>query len=245
VIAAALVGLLVVLLTGTADGGATVTALPAAEPTPAPAAAATSPAAKVTSPAPASPSPSKAAGSKPTASAAAPRKASKAAPRKAAASKAAPRKAAASKATPRKAVPRKAAPRKAAPPPPACAPDQLRATLTGQRNIKTNRRTTFALSLINGSPATCVVRVTADNFELKVYSGTDRIWSTRDCTRAVKTVRKAVVPEGAVEWKMTWDGNRSRKNCKDRPEEPQAGTYSATAQLDGAKPVRLWIMLRG
>jgi hypothetical protein len=44
---------------------------------------------------------------------------------------------------------------------------------------------------------------------------------------------------------LAWNGRRSRDDCKDRPETPRAGTYFATAQLDGAKPVRLRMIIRG
>ena len=134
-------------------------------------------------------------------------------------------------------------PTKAAPV--TCSPKDLRATLTGKQQLKPKQGTTFRLSLINGSDETCRVEVDADAFELKVYSGTDRIWSSDDCAKAVKTISKKVRSEDAVEWTMRWDGRRSRPGCKDRPEVPQAGTYFATAQLDGAEPVQLRMILRG
>ena len=129
--------------------------------------------------------------------------------------------------------------------PTACDPGDLRATLTGKRQLKPEQASTFNLSLINGSGATCVVDVDAKSFELKIYSGTDRIWSSADCSKIVKPVKKTVKAEDAVEWSMRWDGRRSRAGCKDRPEIPQPGTYFATAQLDGAKPVQLRMILRG
>jgi len=129
--------------------------------------------------------------------------------------------------------------------PPTCQPSQLRATLTGKRQVRPGQGTAFSLSLINGSKAACAVAVTSDNFELKIYSGLDRIWSTKDCTRAIRPIRRVVGSEQAVEWRQRWDGSRSRKDCRDRPETPQAGTYFATAQLAGAKPVQLRMLVRG
>ena len=127
----------------------------------------------------------------------------------------------------------------------ACAPTKLRTTLTGKQTLKPKQGNKFTLSLINGSDTTCTVSVTPKNFELKIFSGTDRIWSSNDCSTAVKPISRKVKAEDAVEWTMTWDGKRSRKDCKDRPEVPKAGTYFATAQLDGAKPVQLRMILRG
>jgi hypothetical protein len=129
--------------------------------------------------------------------------------------------------------------------PVACSPKDLRATLTGKQKLKPKQPTTFALSLINGSGATCIVTVDRAGFELKIYSGSDRIWSSKDCSTAVKTRSTKLKAEEAVQWSMRWDGRRSRKDCKDRPEVPRAGTYFATAQLHGAKPVQLRLILRG
>ncbi|GAA2107246.1 hypothetical protein GCM10009841_27080 [Microlunatus panaciterrae] len=127
---------------------------------------------------------------------------------------------------------------------PDCDPKELRTTLTGKQRVKVKQSLTFNLSLINGGPDSCIVRVNPDLFELKIYSGTDRIWSTADCPRQVKEIAQVVGPEKAVEWHLTWNGRRSAKTCRTRPEIPRAGTYFATAQLDGAKPVQLGMTLR-
>lgn len=127
---------------------------------------------------------------------------------------------------------------------PLCQPAQLRATITGTSKLKPAEDTTFRLSLINGAPVSCLVEVTAANFELKIYSGTDRIWSSRDCDTAVKPVTKRVASQQAVEWKMTWNGLRSKAGCKNRAEKPKPGTYFATSQLTGAKPAQLRMILR-
>ena len=44
---------------------------------------------------------------------------------------------------------------------------------------------------------------------------------------------------------MSWNGKRSRPGCKTRAEVPRPGTYFATAQLEGAKPVQLRMILGG
>lgn len=129
--------------------------------------------------------------------------------------------------------------------PVACAGDRLRPTITGERKLEREQDNTFSISLINGSGQTCTVKVSGDNFELKIYSGTDRIWSSKDCSTAVKSVTKKLAEEQSVSWKMTWKGNRSKDDCKKRPEIPEAGTYFATAQYEGAKPVQLRMILRG
>ena len=131
------------------------------------------------------------------------------------------------------------------PQPAACAPSRLRPTLTGKQRLKPKEPNTFGLSLINGSGQTCLASVTRDNFELKIYSGSDRIWSTKDCATAIKAVSRKLGPEQAVEWSQSWNGRRSRAGCQSRPEIPRPGTYYATAQFAGAEPVQLRMILTG
>jgi hypothetical protein len=127
--------------------------------------------------------------------------------------------------------------------PVACQPATLRATLTGKQRLKPKAHNTFALSLINGAPIACVLTVNPQNFELKIYSGTDRIWRSKDCASLVKPTTKTLASQQALEWKMTWNGRRSRAGCKQRPEIPRPGTYYATSQYAGAAPVQLRMIL--
>lgn len=138
-----------------------------------------------------------------------------------------------------------AATKTAPPQPAACSPSSLRATLTGKQQLKPKQPNTFRMSLINGSRQTCLASVTRDKFELKIYSGSDRIWSTKDCATAVKAVTRKLGPEQAVEWSLSWNGRRSRAGCQSRPEIPRPGTYYATAQFTGAEPVQLRMILTG
>jgi hypothetical protein len=125
----------------------------------------------------------------------------------------------------------------------ACDPAQLRPTLTGKQSIKVKAKTNLDLSLINGSGKACRLTLNADNFTLTIYSGRDRIWSTADCTDLVKPTSVKIATEDAYEWRLVWDGRRSKKSCKTRPEVPKAGTYVATAQFKGADPVQLRMFL--
>jgi hypothetical protein len=138
------------------------------------------------------------------------------------------------------------APTKASPPALAvCAPRGLRPTLTGKQRLSQKEASRFRLSLINGTGQACVAQVTRENFELKIYSGSDRIWSTRDCTTAIKPITRKLGPEQAVEWSLRWNGRRSRMGCRSQSHIPRPGTYWATAQLAGAEPVQLRMLLVG
>ena len=128
---------------------------------------------------------------------------------------------------------------------PDCKPAGLRATVKGDRTLSPGQNNTFTVSLINSGAATCLASVTDKNFELKIYSGKDRIWSSQDCGKALAAFDKKLAAGAGVAWKMTWNGERSvkGKECKRGTDTPQAGTYWATAQLAGAKPVQLRMII--
>jgi hypothetical protein len=125
-----------------------------------------------------------------------------------------------------------------------CPAEQLRPTLTGKQRLALKRSSTFHLSLINGSDQTCRARVTRKNFELKIYSGNDRIWSTADCRSIIKPISQRLGSEHAIAWSLTWDGKRSKSDCRSAREALRPGTYRVTAQLQGAEPVQLRMLLR-
>ena len=129
----------------------------------------------------------------------------------------------------------------------ACDPDDLRPTLTGDSHTaKAGKSVGFELKLINGGGAPCHLEVGGDNYELKIYSGTDRIWSSNDCRKTEPSIDQVVAPEKSVLWTMEWNGKRSRKDaeCKNRPETPRPGYYYATSQYRGADPVQFLVVVR-
>jgi hypothetical protein len=128
---------------------------------------------------------------------------------------------------------------------PDCRPAALRVKVSGDRTLSPGQNTTFTLSLVNGAALTCLTSVTDKNFELKIYSGQDRIWSSRDCARSLAAFDKKLAPHAGIAWKMAWNGERSvkGKDCKSGTDTPTAGVYWATAQLNGAKPVQLRMII--
>jgi hypothetical protein len=126
----------------------------------------------------------------------------------------------------------------------ACPAEELRPTLAGKQRLALKRPTTFQLSLINGSEQTCIARVTRKNFELGIYSGKDRIWSTADCRSLIKPISSKLGSDYAVAWSLTWDGKRSKYDCKSVRDALRPGSYLVTAELEGAEPVQLRMLLR-
>ncbi|HET6759718.1 MAG TPA: hypothetical protein VFH20_10615 [Propionibacteriaceae bacterium] len=126
----------------------------------------------------------------------------------------------------------------------SCAPKELRTTLTGKQRIVAKHRTTFQLSLINGSAQTCTSRVTAKNFELKINYRDAQIWTTDDCPSMIKPISRKLASEHAMAWSLTWDGRRSKSQCKSASQALRPGSYVATAQLKGALPVKLRMIVK-
>ncbi len=148
------------------------------------------------------------------------------------------------KAAEKKAAEKKAAgTKKSAPVLASCPADTVRPTLTGPRTVKAKKAATFELSLINGSGNPCYVKVTSDNFRLTIVSGSDRVWSSADCSKAVPATSRKLAAEKSVDWTMTWDGSRSGSGCTKRPQAPRPGYYVAIANFDDAREVRWRVIL--
>lgn len=126
-----------------------------------------------------------------------------------------------------------------------CSGEDLRPTLTSKQRLALKKPNTFQLSLINGSDQTCMARVTRKNFTLTIDSGSDRIWSTADCPSVIKPISRKLGVEHAVAWSLTWDGKRSKPDCKSARKATRPGTYVVTAKLAGAEPVQLRMILEG
>ena len=115
-----------------------------------------------------------------------------------------------------------------------------RATVRGS-----TRAAVFNLSLINGGKKTCRISVNAENFELKISTGKDTIWTTGDCSASVRPINADVASQKAAVWRMKWNGLRSAAGCKSAAEVPKPGSYVVTAQHSGAKPVKMRMILTG
>ena len=129
--------------------------------------------------------------------------------------------------------------------PALCDPGDLRATLTGTPRVRVKKVAVFNLSLINGSKKTCRISVNAENFELKITTGKDTIWTTGDCSTSVRSINADVASQKAAVWRMKWNGRGSAPGCKSESEVPKAGSYVATAQLSEAKAAKMRLFVTG
>lgn len=89
----------------------------------------------------------------------------------------------------------------------------------------------FTLSVRNTSSVACRRDLGGDAVELLVYSGSDRIWSNRDCgkhdDRSVQLLRAGA----SLETSVFWSGKRSAPGCTGTPVAAKAGTYTLRAAV--------------
>jgi len=94
---------------------------------------------------------------------------------------------------------------------------------------------TIGLRLTGTQPA-CSFTVSPRTVVLKVSSGSDRIWSSQDCRRAIPTRTVAVRSAVATTVPVTWSGRRSDPGCTRTTAWAEPGYYHALAAALGSEP---------
>lgn len=119
---------------------------------------------------------------------------------------------------------------------PDCAPPTLAVTITAdQQDVATGTPATFTVTITNGGNVECVVDAGDLSREVVIVSGSDRIWSSKDCAPADAPDRVLLLAAGAAdETKLVWNQARSAEGCPGGLPAPQPGTYQATVTLAGA-----------
>ena len=106
-------------------------------------------------------------------------------------------------------------------------------------------RTVFmVLELRTGSSLACTWQVSPETLTLKITSGKDEIWSSRQCPRAVPT--QDVVVRNAVTTKVgvRWSGRRSDDECSRLTQWALPGWYHVAAAALAGEPSDVQFELR-
>lgn len=123
--------------------------------------------------------------------------------------------------------------------PSSCAPKDLQVGLVGPRSVRSGQTVKFNASVTNTGQEDCQVSVDQKNFELRVFSGSDKIFTTDHCRAWAPVVETQMLAAGeSVQFQAKWGSNRTAKGCKVLKQRPQPGTYVATAELGQAKPAQ-------
>lgn len=129
----------------------------------------------------------------------------------------------------------------------ACTSQQLWPNLKSKHHTVTaGSKVTFGIAYINRSHQPCSVKINPDDYELRISSGTDRIWSTDDCAKLVRNTATTLKPGDAVVWTITWNGKRSAQGqtCQNLPEMPRPGYYHVTSKLKGTRSLDYLLILK-
>ena len=93
----------------------------------------------------------------------------------------------------------------------------------------------FDVGIKQGGPTACRLDTAATGTELKITSGSDRIFSSLDCpTDATINARQFLLAPAANEtFQVTWNRKRSAPACAAVSAAPGAGTYHAVLTIQG------------
>lgn len=116
-----------------------------------------------------------------------------------------------------------------------CADTDIAVTPSVRRSVA-GESVFFVLELRTVSAAACTWRVDPDSLTVKVTSGDDDIWSSRECPRSIPT--RNVVVRNAVSTKVgvRWSGRRSDRDCTRLTEWALPGWYHVDAAALAGEP---------
>jgi hypothetical protein len=107
-------------------------------------------------------------------------------------------------------------------------------TLTGPAYA--GRRVVFSMSLTTKESPACSWTVSSDALAVKVTSGSDRLWSTQQCTAAIPRTLVVVRKDHPTLVPVTWSGQRSDNECSRATSWAEPGYYHAVAAALGGDP---------
>lgn len=138
---------------------------------------------------------------------------------------------AAASAAPSAAASPSASPRPTSTVPPVCGDAALRVTVEADaRSYRSGTAPRFTLTVANAGPVPCRRALGPDVVEIRVLSGSDRIWSSDDCSTAKG---QGVLLLGAGEARamtVQWPGKRTAPGCRTGA-MARPGTYRVSARV--------------
>lgn len=119
---------------------------------------------------------------------------------------------------------------------PDCAPPALTVALTtGAASVPAGVSPSFTVTVTNTGNTQCVVDTGALHEQVVVTSGTDRVWSSKDCAPAGSPARTLLLAPGMKDaTQVAWNRVRSAAGCPAHLPAPKPGSYQATVSLAGA-----------
>ncbi|WP_460860340.1 hypothetical protein [Nocardiopsis coralliicola] len=117
-----------------------------------------------------------------------------------------------------------------------CRPSDIVLTVdTDKADYAWDGKPKLELKAVNTGDQTCTLDLGPDTVELRITSGDDRVFSTRDCAEAEDAEKTELERGVPAEHTVTWDRSRSWDDCRDSgAEAKRPGTYVVTAKGDYA-----------
>lgn len=102
----------------------------------------------------------------------------------------------------------------------------------------------FMLTLVNTGPVMCTADVGPRAMEVRITSGSDRVWSTADCISGVGA--QVVKMDRGIPWvrSLDWDRHRSSDDCQAKRPEALPGTYVAVVRAYDMRSPKTVFLLR-
>jgi hypothetical protein len=117
----------------------------------------------------------------------------------------------------------------------SCAPPALAVTIAADAaDVPAGASPTFTITITNAGNTQCVVDAGELQREVVIVSGTDRIWSSKDCARPDSPARSLLLAPAATDHtQIAWNRVRSAPGCPAGQPAAKAGTYQASVTLAG------------
>lgn len=95
---------------------------------------------------------------------------------------------------------------------------------------------TVTLELRTRTATACTWRVSANHLAVKVTSGSDEIWTSRECPKQLPQTSVVVRRDFTSTLDLTWNARRSGEGCPAATEWAEPGWYHVTAAAYGGEP---------
>lgn len=127
----------------------------------------------------------------------------------------------------------------------ACESADLVVDLTASKRIYVRKEwPQFRLSVVNVGERSCTYDVGPKALQMRITSGSDRVWSSAHCARqtgsSIHLLRRGIPYLTTI----TWDRRRSTTRCPSKRPTMGKGTYVATLKAPGLKPRKHIFRLR-
>jgi hypothetical protein len=122
--------------------------------------------------------------------------------------------------------------------PTACTPQQLTIrAATDAPAYPVGAKPLVSLVVINNGPAPCVADLADPQIELRVFSGSARVWGSHDCAVEPGSSPQTLPVGQPIRREVSWSGLSSQVGCTGVRQRVPAGNYTLFALLGGTQGV--------